>query len=68
MILGGDELSHSQEGNNNTYCQDSELTWLKWDLDERQKLYGQLADYIWSPARLDEAASWSASREIRILT
>src|SRR5262249_50357675 len=27
MILGGDELCHGQTGNNNTYCQDNELTW-----------------------------------------
>ncbi len=39
MILGGDELSHTQQGNNNTYCLDSELTWLKWDLDTRQKSF-----------------------------
>jgi isoamylase len=31
--LGGDELSHSQQGNNNAYCQDNELTWLHWQLD-----------------------------------
>ena len=31
--LGGDELSHSQQGNNNAYCQDNELTWLNWELD-----------------------------------
>jgi isoamylase len=37
MILGGDELSHTQKGNNNTYCQDNELTWLHWELDDRQK-------------------------------
>jgi glycogen operon protein len=36
MLLGGDELSHTQQGNNNTYCQDNELTWLDWDLDERR--------------------------------
>jgi glycogen operon protein len=35
MLLAGDELSHTQKGNNNTYCQDNELTWLDWDLDER---------------------------------
>ena len=29
MILGGDELSHTQNGNNNAYCQDNELTWLE---------------------------------------
>ncbi len=39
MLLGGDELSHTQNGNNNTYCQDNELTWLNWDLDDRQKKF-----------------------------
>ena len=34
MLLAGDELSHTQNGNNNTYCQDNELTWLNWELDE----------------------------------
>jgi len=33
MLLGGDELSMTQGGNNNTYCQDNELTWCNWDLD-----------------------------------
>jgi isoamylase len=32
MLLAGDELGHSQGGNNNAYCQDNETTWLKWDL------------------------------------
>ena len=35
MMLGGDELSHTQKGNNNTYCQDNELNWLDWELDDR---------------------------------
>ena len=30
MLLGGDESGHSQRGNNNPYCHDSELTWLDW--------------------------------------
>lgn len=30
MILMGDEIGHTQQGNNNTYCQDNELTWLDW--------------------------------------
>jgi glycogen operon protein len=34
MITGGDELSMTQQGNNNTYCQDNELTWFNWDLDD----------------------------------
>jgi isoamylase len=31
MLLHGDELGRSQGGNNNGYCQDSELTWINWD-------------------------------------
>ncbi len=37
MICGGDELGHSQAGNNNTYCQDNELTWLNWELDAEKQ-------------------------------
>jgi len=33
MISGGDEVSRSQGGNNNGYCQDNELSWTHWDLD-----------------------------------
>jgi glycogen operon protein len=39
MLCGGDELSHSQNGNNNAYCQDNELTWLNWELDEEQTAF-----------------------------
>jgi glycogen operon protein len=39
MLCGGDELSHSQRGNNNGYCQDNELTWLKWELTDLQKAF-----------------------------
>ena len=39
MLLAGDELGHTQGGNNNTYCQDNELTWLNWELTpDRAKL------------------------------
>jgi isoamylase len=31
MLLAGDEIGHSQGGNNNAYCQDNEITWLDWD-------------------------------------
>jgi glycogen operon protein len=37
MLLAGDEFSHTQQGNNNTYCQDNELTWLNWELNEAQR-------------------------------
>jgi hypothetical protein len=35
MIRGGDEISRTQQGNNNTYCQDNELSWFDWKLDRR---------------------------------
>ncbi len=31
MLLAGDEIGHSQQGNNNSYCQDNEITWLDWE-------------------------------------
>jgi glycogen operon protein len=34
MLLGGDELGRTQRGNNNGWCQDNELSWYDWDLDE----------------------------------
>lgn len=37
MICGGDEISRSQGGNNNAYCQDNEISWYNWTLDEAQK-------------------------------
>jgi isoamylase len=37
MLQAGDEISRTQQGNNNTYCQDNELSWLDWDLDEAKK-------------------------------
>ena len=37
MILHGDEMGRTQQGNNNTYCQDDELAWVHWGLDEHQE-------------------------------
>ena len=39
MLLAGDELSHTQQGNNNAYCQDNDLTWLHWELTEEQRAF-----------------------------
>jgi glycogen operon protein len=30
MMVAGDEIGHTQNGNNNAYCQDNELTWIDW--------------------------------------
>jgi glycogen debranching enzyme GlgX len=32
MLLAGDEIGRTQQGNNNAYCQDNEISWLNWDL------------------------------------
>ena len=39
MLTAGDELSRTQNGNNNAYCQDNELNWLSWKSDERKALF-----------------------------
>ncbi|MES2532530.1 MAG: glycogen debranching protein GlgX, partial [Pseudomonadota bacterium] len=33
MLLAGDESGHTQQGNNNVYCQDNKLGWIDWSLD-----------------------------------
>jgi glycogen operon protein len=35
MILAGDEFGRTQQGNNNAYCQDNEISWVDWAHDER---------------------------------
>ena len=35
MLLGGDEMGRTQQGNNNAYCQDNEISWFDWDVDGR---------------------------------
>lgn len=37
MILAGDEVLNTQDGNNNGYCQDNELTWFDWRLIRKNK-------------------------------
>jgi glycogen operon protein len=37
MVLGGDEIMRTQHGNNNAYCQDNEISWLHWEVDERRE-------------------------------
>jgi glycogen operon protein len=37
MLLGGDELGRTQRGNNNAYCQDNEVSWLDWALDDHRR-------------------------------
>ncbi len=47
MILHGDEFGRTQQGNNNTYAQDSELSWVHWDTADHS-----LSDFVSALARL----------------
>ncbi len=38
MLLGGDELGRTQQGNNNAYCQDNEITWFDWASADKELL------------------------------
>ena len=35
MLLGGDEFGRTQNGNNNAYCQDNEISWFNWQRNAR---------------------------------
>ncbi len=35
MLLAGDAMGHTQNGNNNAYCQDNEISWIDWDDQNR---------------------------------
>jgi glycogen operon protein len=66
MLLSGDELGRSQQGNNNAYCHDSALSWVDWDsVDEEllaftQKLIGlRLSHAVFARRR------WFEGRSIR---
>ncbi len=41
MLLAGDEMGHSQQGNNNCYCQDNETAWLDWEKANQARI-----DYV----------------------
>lgn len=40
-ILTADVLSHTQQGNNNAYCQDNEISWLNWETSEAKQHFKQ---------------------------
>src|SRR5690606_21695206 len=49
MIVAGDEFARTQQGNNNAYCQDSEIGWVDWNLDDDGR---QLLDFVREAIRL----------------
>jgi isoamylase len=43
MLLAGDEFGRTQQGNNNAYCQDNEISWVNWEIDEFNR---ELIDFV----------------------
>jgi len=41
MLLGGDEMNRSQQGNNNAYCQDNDISWFDWNLTDEDQMLKQ---------------------------
>ena len=37
MLLAGDEFGRTQQGNNNAYCQDNEISWMNWDVSDERR-------------------------------
>jgi isoamylase len=46
MISHGDEVARTQQGNNNAYCQDNELTWIDWELTGQQQALYEFASRL----------------------
>ena len=42
MLLAGDEFLRTQQGNNNAWCQDNDMSWVNWDLAEDQRRFPAL--------------------------
>jgi isoamylase len=43
MLLGGDEMGRTQQGNNNSYCQDNPISWINWELQAEDR---ELMDFV----------------------
>ncbi len=52
MLLAGDELGRTQLGNNNSYCQDNEISWVDWDAAAK---HGDLIDFVAALSTLRKA-------------
>jgi glycogen debranching enzyme GlgX/malto-oligosyltrehalose synthase len=68
MICAGDEIGRTQRGNNNAYCQDNEITWLDWRLDDERRAFLSFARSVSGLRRahpLLRRATFFGGREIR---
>jgi glycogen operon protein len=66
MMLAGDEIGHTQGGNNNTYCQDNDLTWLAWDeADEGFLRFVRKVTALWRAEPVLKRRTFFQGRPIR---
>ena len=66
MVLGGDEIGQTQQGNNNTYCQDNELTWLDWEKADAAFLaFARAVTRIWRDQPVLRRRTFFQGRPIR---
>ncbi len=65
MLLAGDEFGRTQDGNNNAYCQDSEISWLDWDIKDKGESLVRFVSRISrlrNRARVLHRARWLTAR------
>lgn len=67
MLLAGDEFGHSQQGNNNAYCQDNEITWLNWENRNHEllKYVQQLTSLRKQIQALSQSYDWFSDENIQ---
>jgi glycogen operon protein len=68
MLYSGDELSHSKGGNNNSYCQDNDISWLNWQLDDHQRAFLEFVKSctrIWREQPVMQRRKFFVGRAIR---
>jgi isoamylase len=51
MICAGDEMGRTQKGNNNAYCQDNDISWVDWELDDERRALLAFSQYAVSLRR-----------------
>ena len=61
MLCGGDEIGRTQHGNNNAYCQDNEISWYDWKLDERRT---KLLEFTRRLIAVPQSSSQSAPAQV----
>ena len=65
MLLAGDEFGRTQDGNNNAYCQDSEISWLDWEIKDKGesliRFVGKISR-LRNRARVLHRARWLTAR------